>query len=233
MNIPLGLALAFRLQQGNIGCLAHHHDFHWERNRFLVSSVHDLMNLAFPPALPYIEHVVINSVAGEEFSRRTGLSFRIVPNVMDFANPPPPADDHCRCFRSSMGVAEDDILILQPTRVVVRKGIEHTIELARRLDPQRAKVVVTHASGDAGDEYRERLIEFAGIMGVYLIFADHLIQDQRGETPSGERTFTIHDAYQNADIVSYPSEYEGFGNAFLEAIYYRRPIVCNRYSIYQ
>jgi glycosyltransferase involved in cell wall biosynthesis len=26
--------------------------------------------------------------------------------------------------------------------------------------------------------------------------------------------------------------YEGFGNAFLEALYYKRPIVVNRYSIY-
>lgn len=233
MNIPLGLALVFRLQQGNLACLAHHHDFYWERSRFLVSSVRDLLNLAFPPPLPYIEHVVINSVAGEEFSRRTGMSCRIVPNVMDFDQPPPPPDDHCRGFRSAVGVAEDDILILQPTRVVARKGIEHTLELARRLDPKRARVVITHASGDEGDEYRESLIEFADVLGVSLVFADHLIRDARGEVPEVGRTFTIHDAYQNADIVSYPSEYEGFGNAFLEAVYYRRPIVCNRYSIYR
>jgi glycosyltransferase involved in cell wall biosynthesis len=40
------------------------------------------------------------------------------------------------------------------------------------------------------------------------------------------------DLYQNADLVTYPSGYEGFGNAFLETIYYRKPIVVNRYSIY-
>ena len=33
--------------------------------------------------------------------------------------------------------------------------------------------------------------------------------------------------------MTYPSEYEGFGNAFLEAIYHRRPVVCNRYLIYR
>ena len=31
----------------------------------------------------------------------------------------------------------------------------------------------------------------------------------------------------------YPSEYEGFGNAFLEAVYHKRPVLCNRYSIYR
>ena len=32
--------------------------------------------------------------------------------------------------------------------------------------------------------------------------------------------------------MTYPSNFEGFGNAFLEAIYFRKPIVVNRYSIY-
>ena len=32
--------------------------------------------------------------------------------------------------------------------------------------------------------------------------------------------------------MTYPSTVEGFGNAFLEAIYYRRPILVNNYSIY-
>jgi len=32
--------------------------------------------------------------------------------------------------------------------------------------------------------------------------------------------------------VTYPSTFEGFGNAFLEAIYFCRPIVVNTYSIY-
>ena len=33
--------------------------------------------------------------------------------------------------------------------------------------------------------------------------------------------------------MTYPSTYEGFGNAFLEAIYHRKPIFCNRYAIYR
>ena len=32
--------------------------------------------------------------------------------------------------------------------------------------------------------------------------------------------------------MTYPSGYEGFGNAFLEAIYFKKPIVVNRYSIF-
>jgi glycosyltransferase involved in cell wall biosynthesis len=43
----------------------------------------------------------------------------------------------------------------------------------------------------------------------------------------------LDDVFSQADLVTYPSEYEGFGNAFLEAIYHKQPIVCNRYLIYR
>ena len=33
-------------------------------------------------------------------------------------------------------------------------------------------------------------------------------------------------------MVTYPSLYEGFGNAFLEAVYFHKPILVNRYSVY-
>ncbi len=38
--------------------------------------------------------------------------------------------------------------------------------------------------------------------------------------------------YQASDLVTYPSLVEGFGNAFLEAVYYRKPVVVNNYPIY-
>lgn len=233
MNLPLGIALVHEVQEQPIGCLAHHHDFHWERDRFLINCVDDVIRLAFPPALQQIQHVVINSLAGEEFSRRTGLSCRIIPNVMDFANPPDPPDDYSRQFRKEIGLSNDDLLILQPTRVVARKGIELSIELARRLAPDRAKLVITHASGDEGDAYAKRIREFAELMDVDVIFANAWISEQRGTAPDGRKLFTIHDVYPQADLVAYPSTYEGFGNAFLEAVYYKCPIVCNRYAIYR
>jgi len=33
-------------------------------------------------------------------------------------------------------------------------------------------------------------------------------------------------------LITYPSLYEGFGNAFLEAILFRKPLLVNRYSVY-
>jgi glycosyltransferase involved in cell wall biosynthesis len=233
MNIPLGLAVVQTVMETGIGCIAHHHDFVWERERFVVNAVDDYLHSAFPPALPEMQHVVINSQAGREFSRHTGISCRLIPNVMDFDNPPQPLGDNGYDFRRALGVAPDDIIILQPTRVVQRKGIEHSIELIRLLDDPRCKLVITHAPGDEGEAYAERVRSYAQLMGTSVIFADHVIADQRGIGPGGERRFAIWDAYMYADFVAYPSSYEGFGNAFLEAVYYGKPILCNRYAIYR
>ena len=41
----------------------------------------------FPPTLPSIEHVTINSFAQHDLSWRTGASSILVPNVLDFENP--------------------------------------------------------------------------------------------------------------------------------------------------
>lgn len=233
MNLPLGIALVQTIQEVQVGCVAHHHDFYWERDRFVVNAVDDLLRYAFPPALPQIQHVVINSPQGEEFSRRTGLSCRIIPNVMDFANPPAPPDQYAQNFRKTVGLADDDLFVLQPTRVVARKGIEHAVELVRRLGRKNAKLVISHASGDEGDVYQQRIEEYARLMDVELLFVDHWIAEERGTAADGHPLFTLGDVFSQADLVTYPSEYEGFGNAFLEAIYYKKPVVCNRYLIYR
>ena len=233
MNLPLGIGLVGTIQEMQIGCVAHHHDVFWERDRFVISAVDDLLRYAFPPALPQIQHVVINSPQGEEFSRRTGLSCRIIPNVMDFAKPPEPPDDYARSFRQAVGLKEDDVFILQPTRVVARKGIEHAVELARRLGRKNAKLVISHEAGDEGDTYRQRVVDYAALMNVELVFVDRWVAEERGTAADGRKLYTLDDVFSQADLVTYPSEYEGFGNAFLEAIYHKQPIVCNRYLIYR
>ena len=53
----------------------------------------------------------------------------------------------------------------------------------------------------------------------------------RCEALNGEKTFSLFDAYPAADLVTYPSQIEGFGNALLEAINCRRPVVTSTYRI--
>lgn len=231
LNIPLGIALTELIAETGIRTLAHHHDFYWERDRFMVNAVSDYLSMAFPPVLPSIEHIVINSVADAQLSLRTGISAHIIPNVMDFDNPPPPPDEYTLDVKKALGIEADELFVLQPTRVVQRKGIEHAIELIHRLG-RKAKLVISHASGDEGYDYEQRLIEYSKLMKVNTIFVSEIINEQRGTTADGRKIYTLEDAYPYADLVTYPSTFEGFGNAFLETIYFKKPIVVNNYSIY-
>ena len=150
---------------------------------------------------------------------------------MDFENPPPASDGYADDLRKDLEFEDDEYFILQPTRVVRRKGIEHAIELVNRLG-LKAKLVISHASGDERFGYEKRVRDYAKSMNVKTLFVCDLIQEKRGTTPDGRKIYSLEDVYPHADLVTYPSSFEGFGNAFLEAIYYRRPLVVNNYSIY-
>jgi len=231
LNIPLGIAITEFISETGFPTIAHHHDFFWERQRFLVNCVWDYLNMAFPPHLPTIRHVVINSSASNQLSLRTGISAMLVPNVMDFETPPSPPDGYASSLRSDLGIQLGEYYFLQPTRVVQRKGIEHAIEIIHFLN-RSAHLVISHASGDEGYEYEQHLRKYAQALGVSAIFVSDIIRDSRGESKDGRKIYTLWDAYQMSDLVTYPSTMEGFGNAFLEAIYYRRPIIVNNYSIF-
>jgi len=41
------------------------------------------------------------------------------------------------------------------------------------------------------------------------------------------------DVYQNADLVTFPSRYEGFGNALLESVYAKKPLWVCPYPVYE
>jgi hypothetical protein len=94
MHIPLGLAMTEVIAETGLPTIAHHHDFAWERERFVVSAVNDYLRAAFPGALPGVEHVVINSMAQKELARRCSLSSAVIPNVLDFEAPAPGLDDY-------------------------------------------------------------------------------------------------------------------------------------------
>ena len=232
MHIPLGVAITQVIMETGIPAIAHHHDFYWERDRFMTNAVWDYLRMAFPPKLPSLHHVVINSFAKEQLGFRTGIAATVIPNIMDFEHPPPPSDEYAADVREALGVERDELFVLQPTRVVARKGIEHAIELCHRLGP-KARLVISHASGDEGYEYEQRLKEYSQMMNVKTLFVSDIINEERGRTADGRKIYTLADIYPHADLVTYPSTFEGFGNAFLEAIYFRKPIVVNMYSIYQ
>jgi len=194
--------------------------------------VGDFLQMSFPPALPSIQHVTINSFAQQDLAHRKGCPSILVPNVLDFEQPLPPSDDYADDFREQIGLSPGDALVLQPTRVVPRKGIEQAITLLATIGDSSYKLVVTHQAGDEGLDYQDSLVHLARSAGVDLRFVAGRIGDTRGIDEEGRKRYALKDVYPHADLVTYFSTYEGFGNALLEAFYFRKPVVGNRYSIF-
>jgi glycosyltransferase involved in cell wall biosynthesis len=230
MHLPLGMAICEQIAETGIPTIAHHHDFFWERTRFLTNACQDILNMAFPPELPSIKHVVISTIAQMELAARRSIAAGVIYNVMDFDTRPARLGVSRRQFRIDMGFGPEDVLILQPTRVVNRKGIEMAIQLVQLLGIPNARLIVSHSLDDEGPSYAAWVEKWAGHQGVPL----HFIHDRlREESPnSGKNSFSLQDVYPHADLVTYPSISEGFGNAFLEAVYFKKPLLVNRYPVY-
>jgi glycosyltransferase involved in cell wall biosynthesis len=116
--------------------------------------------------------------------------------------------------------------------VVPRKGIELAIELVGRLADPDAVLLITSPAGDEGTEYLVTLERLADRWNVRLRYAaDRFAPDLVGKRLNPAHS--LSDAYLAADLVTYPSLYEGFGNALVEALFYGTPVMVNRYSVYE
>ncbi len=230
MQLPLGLALAEIIRETGIPTISHEHDYYWERTAYEPNCVGDILDAAFPPDLPSVRHVVISSIAQASLKQRRGIDATVVPNVFDYATPAPGLDDFNADFRAAIGLSDDDFLILEPVRIIRRKGIELAIEALRRLDDPRCKFILTHGD-DLDRDYLGELQAQAAAANVDMRLVTDRIASSRSAS-GGQKTYILWDAYVHADFVMYPSLYEGFGNALLETVYFKRPMLVNNYSVY-
>jgi glycosyltransferase involved in cell wall biosynthesis len=233
MQLPLAVALRALVEHRGLPTISHNHDYWWERERFATCVVPDVLEAAFPPAVPSARHASISSLAAAGLRQRRGLPSTVVPNVFDFDHPrPSPRHDVRREMRSELGMGEAGLLIVQPTRVIPRKGIELTIDLAGRLADPAAVVLITSPAGDEGLDYLIALERQAERAGVNLRYAaDRFAPDLEGRPINPAHSLT--EAYLAADLIAYPSLYEGFGNALLEAVFFGKPVFVNRYPVYE
>ncbi len=248
------IALDHLVREHQISVLAHHHDFYWERVIPLQLTCKGAMQLVdryLPPHLPQITHVVINSKAQQALQERKGITATIIPNVFDFSTGPWKMDEYNADLRNVFDIQEDDILLLQATRVVRRKGIELAIDFAQslqtHLEPFRGKLlyngkrygtsskVVLALAGSTeheGPSYLAQLQEKAQLQQVCLTYMGERIGHTRA-TLQGKKQYSLWDSYVHADLATYPSYWEGWGNQLLEAVCAKLPVVLFPYEIYR
>ncbi|NRF13564.1 glycosyltransferase family 4 protein [Vibrio coralliilyticus] len=251
-SLAAAIGLEKAVENTGVKVVNHHHDFHWEREKFsqpCYPSIQRILDKHFPPQRPQDKHCVINQLANESLKNATSYDSTVVPNVFDFDGCDWKIDDYNQDLRSEFGIREQDIVVLQATRIVARKGIELAVDLIANLQkklPQwvgkslyrgqkiesDSRIILVLAGMNEEDEYYDKLKAKAQQMNVELLDINHRIEHSRGDK-IGIKQYSLWDAYVHADIVTYPSWLEGWGNQFLEGLVANVPQVVYRYPVYK
>lgn len=254
-GLSAGIAFTRAIEKTKVRTICHHHDFHWERelySRPTVPGIKRILETYFPPKGDHIHHVVINKIAQNELRNRYGLVADVVPNVFDFQGKLWTEDQFNYDFRENMGVDENDILILQATRVTERKAIELGIEVVHEIQKEEnlkkimekglyngktynqiPKVVYLLAGNiEASNEYVYFLRKKAKQLGVDMRFIHDRIDSKR-KIVNNRKIYSLWDSYVHADLITYPSILEGWGNQLLEAVFAKKPTVIFEYPVYK
>jgi glycosyltransferase involved in cell wall biosynthesis len=158
-----------------------------------------------PPDDPAWRHVTINDLTRLQMADR-GIAAAVIHNGFD---PDPPPGDRTRT-RADLGVDDDTLLVAHPVRAIPRKDVGRAIGITAELGGTYWLL------GPAEDGFGPEL--------------DHLLADAACPV-LWEPAPTRSDIYAAADLVVFPSTWEGFGNPPVEAALFRRPAVVGDYPV--
>ncbi len=235
-HLEMGMAINKAVQKTGIPTITHDHDFAWERGDRYISPHKEINNFVaevFPLRTPNSVHAVINTHASHTLMERFNRASVNVPNVMDFNQAFGLKNQKNENLAEHLGYKKDDLLLFQITRIVRRKGIEAAIQLIHELNDKKVKLVITgNYADDAGSAYYNELVNQIHELhlGHQVTFAHHLFHNKGLSNGNGELRLSLSDAYARATACTYFSTYEGFGNAFVEAVLAKRPIFVNNYE---
>ena len=256
IHLHCAIGLYKAIEVTGIKVIGHHHDFYFEREYYghpTTKFVARTLEQYYPPTTyEAMKHVVINSSAKDHLKARLGISGTVVPNVFDFEMPQWQVDDFNKDFRRSLGIKEEDIVLLQATRVTNRKAIELAIDVVARMNQtlyrrklmatllydgrkftEESKIILLLVGLHEGlDDYENKLIAHAQELGIEMLMNPEVVGNERGIV-EGSKMYSLWDAYTSCDFITYPSIFEGWGNQFLEAVFAKKPLLIFDYSVYQ
>ena len=184
--------------------LFHHHDLTWQR----PTTAHVV---GYPPALDAL-HVTINDRSRVELAAR-GIDAVVIRNSFDLDVAPGDRDS----TREQFGFQPDELVVLHPARAIPRKNVPAALHFAERLDRRVGGRPARYwLTGPAEDGYDDTL---------QALLAEACVPWSLGLAPRPV------DAYAAADVVAFPSTWEGFGNPLIESVIGRRPLATAAYPV--
>lgn len=198
-SIPLNPSAAAAVASVLAGrpALLRHHDLAWQHERWERAGWE-------VPTDPAWRHVVVSELSRTQLAER-GVEATTAYNTFDLG-----LTGDRDTTRVELDVAEDEVLILHPTRAIARKNIPAALTLAA------AAHGTYWLTGDAEQGYGTEL--------------DSLLSDYEGRVirrPAAD----MADAYAACDAVVFPSLWEGFGNPPIEAAIHRRVAAVGAYPV--
>jgi glycosyltransferase involved in cell wall biosynthesis len=181
--------------------LLHHHDPAWQRSRYAGL---DLL----PVDDPAWRHVTINDLTRTELAAR-GIAATTIRNGFDTRPELVPRS----VARELLGLADDERIALHPVRAIERKDVPTAIAVAEAIG---ASYWLTGPAEEGYAPVLDALLDEAAARGTVV---HHLTAPDRATL------------YAAADVVLFPSTWEGFGNPPVEAAIHRRPAVVGRYPV--
>lgn len=158
-----------------------------------------------PPDDPAWRHVAINRLTQRQLVER-GFDAVTIYNGFD----PHPRSGDRSATRAAIGLDEAARLVVHPVRAIPRKNVPAAVRLAAGLG---ATYWLLGAAEDGYEDELERVLAGAPCPVIHA--------------PAP----TMEDAYAAADLVAFPSTWEGFGNPPIEAALHRRPVAVGRYPV--
>ena len=244
------------IEKTGIKTICHNHDFYFEDSGEVIQTckeVEDMLEKMAPPDLANVENLVINKIAKAALFKKKNISAKVVPNVFDFDMKAWSSDEYNSDFLEDFNIGKNDLIFLQATRVMDRKGIELAIDIIGELNRHKDRLIGKRLyNGKMFNESGSIILLCAGIVenfGISSKYVDNLKKravennvdirfigervSHSGAIKDNKKIYSLWDAYVYADFVTYPSIWEGFGNQFIEAVFAKLPVIAFEYPVYK
>ncbi|MFC1848263.1 glycosyltransferase [Chloroflexota bacterium] len=248
------VSLTELVRERRLPCVAIHHDVLSEgAYKFTPTCAfaESILQDYYPPTIPNLSHWTINTRNRRALADR-GVDARIIHDSMDFDHVLDP-DERVMIrakLRAKYGIAAEDVVLLAAARIVPNKQTELAGRLTSvlqglRQEPtgkklyngeelsqtSRTILVLAGRPERSFAEYQKSLFQLFDELEIDWIYVGEAVRPRRCADDDLHALYP--DVYSMADLVLYPTGWEGFGNQLLEAFAAELPVAVFEYPVFQ